>query len=146
VILYLWNLDRSPSRSPYLVLGREEDYVRFSSSSENCATFNENYSKSSEICVKSSKNYAEFSENYAQIEEKCAKPNRRTQSTKTKRDKVPESSAGLNSESPAVNTGIWNLTVQDIDSMLGPYITHEDKKYNCTVCSIKFNTKPKAIR
>ena len=118
---------RSPSRSPYLVLGSEEEYVRFRSSSEN----------------------------FARTGEKSVKPNRRQRRTeassdsfRNKRKLADESMAFRNCESPGpvVNTGIWNLTVHDIEVMLAPFITSEDKKYNCTVCNIKFNTKPKAIR
>lgn len=43
-------------------------------------------------------------------------------------------------------SGIWNLTVEDLDIMLGPYVTYADKKYVCDICSIKFNTREKALR
>jgi hypothetical protein len=43
------------------------------------------------------------------------------------------------------NPGIWNVTLKDMENMFEPYITHTDKKFNCTICETKFVQRDKII-
>jgi hypothetical protein len=49
------------------------------------------------------------------------------------------------SPSSSGSAGIWNMTVSDMEKMFEPYISQSEKKYNCTVCTIKFPHKDKLI-
>ena len=48
--------------------------------------------------------------------------------------------------SPPPPSGIWNLTIAEVEGMLSPYIVTEEKKQVCNLCNIKFNSRDKALR